>query len=94
MMFWKKKPETETEPRIKRGDFILYRESGAQLTPARMQSGLAPVFAICDVTGIERGAKPRIVCGPVKWLERNMVAIHRVSEEALLTAPTMEGVKE
>ena len=83
---------------IKKGDFILYREkssTSAQLTPARMQSNLNAVFAICDVTDIQNAVpQPRIVCGVVKWVQLRMLWIAPIREEALLTAPTVEGVKQ
>jgi hypothetical protein len=89
-----------TPVKIAKGTFILYREKSSPssvMTPARLQSDFAPMLALCDVTGIKPridGQKARIICGPVKWMHSRNLTWCPVSEDALLSAPTVEGVRE
>jgi hypothetical protein len=86
--------------KILKGSFILYRKKSSksgQMTPARLQRDIngGPI-ALCDITGIQpgtNGQRAKIVCGPVKWFDVDMLRISVVSEDALLSAPTVEGVK-
>ena len=83
--------------KIKRGMFVLYREksaTGSVLTPARAQSDMGAVIALSDVTGIQPGNPPRIICGPAKWMDVSRLRLWIIDEADLLAAPTVEGVKK
>lgn len=79
------------------GEFVLYRQkkdNASAMTPARLQSPYGLVIALADVTGISNSCgKPKIICGAVKWHDLKLLHLVFVSEQSLLSAPTVEGAR-